>query len=246
MSNEMQDKIKIGVVEDERMMAEFIVTTLENLDYNPTKPASTFEAAIKMIEEEKPDIILLDIFLDSEKDGIDVAEVINKEYKLPFIFLTANATKETLERAKKVSPPAFLVKPFTNNDLYCAIEICLNNFVKPPASSPENSNFLMNDSIFIKDGYYFYKIKYNDIYYIESDHVYINIYTALKKLTIRASLGNFMENLNKDIFSRVHRSFIVNLNHIESITTDYVVVKGIKVPTSKKYKEEILMKFQII
>ena len=242
----MESKIKIGVVEDERMMSEFIINTLKNLDYSPTKAAASYEQAIKMIEDEKPDIVLLDIFLDSEKDGIDVAETINKEFKLPFIFLTANATKETLERAKKVSPPAFLVKPFTNNDLYCAIEICLNNFIKPPASSPESNNFLMNDSIFIKDGYYFYKIKYNDIFYIESDHVYINIYTASKKLTIRASLGNFMENLNQDIFSRVHRSYIVNLNHIESITTDYVVVKGQKIPTSKKYKDEILLKFQII
>lgn len=240
------NKIKIGVVEDERLMSEFIIDTLTNLGYAPTKAARSYQEAISMIESENPDIVLLDIYLDGEKDGVDVADTINKEFNLPFIFLTANASKETLERAKKVNPPSFLVKPFTNNDLYCAIEICLNNFSKAPAGRSEQNNFLMTDSIFIKDGYYFYKIKFSDIYYIESDHVYINIYTVTKKLTVRASLGNFMENLDKDIFCRVHRSYIVNLSHIESITTDYVMVKGNKIPTSKKYKDEILNRFQII
>ena len=62
----MENKIKIGVVEDEKMMSEFIINTLKNLDYSPTIAASSYSEAIKMIEEEKPDIVLLDIFLDGE------------------------------------------------------------------------------------------------------------------------------------------------------------------------------------
>jgi two-component system response regulator LytT len=241
----MNEKIKIGVVEDEEMMAKLICKTLENLGYTTTKPAESFERAIDMIEKEKPDIILLDIFLNGKKDGIELAEIINKKYKIPFIFLTSNTQKETLERAKTVNPPAYLVKPFNNEELYCAIEICFNNYSKSKLPAQQKSNYLINDSFFIKDGYHFIKVKYNDIYYVESDHVYIHIHTSAKKLTIRSSLGNFIENVNNDIFYRLHRSYLINMNHIDAINTDNVIVKGVKIPTTKHYHDELLSKLKI-
>ncbi|MCB9252509.1 MAG: response regulator [Flavobacteriales bacterium] len=240
------NNIKIGIVEDDLLMSQLISNTLINLGYNITSVASNYDDAIKMIENEKPDILLLDIYLEGDKSGIDVAETLNKKYNLPFIFLTANAGKETLEQAKKVNPPAFLVKPFNNNDLYASIEICLNNFLKPPVSRADNSEYFNKDFVFIKDGYYFYKIKFNDIYFIESDHVYINIFTNAKKMTVRSSLGHFLDNINKEAFVKVHRSYAVNLNHIDSISTDHLMIKGHKVPTSKKYREEVLARFQVI
>jgi len=242
----MNNKIKIGVVEDEPMMAELIRFTLGNFGYLTTEPACDFEKAVKMIETDKPDIILIDIYLDGKKDGIDLAEVINSKYKIPFILLTSHTSKEILERAKKVNPPAYLVKPFNNDELYCAIEICLNNFIKPLNPPEKTSNYILNDTFFIKNGYYFNKVKIDEIYYIESDHVYINVYTKSKKLTIRASLNTFIQSLNKDVFFRIHRSYAVNVNHIESINTDNVVVNGVKVPATKQYRNEILKKLHVI
>ena len=83
---------------------------------------------------------------------------------------------------------------------------------------------------FIFGIYHFIKVKYNDIYYVETDHVYIHIHTSAKKLTIRSSLGNFIENVNNDIFYRLHRSYLINMNHIDAINTDNVIVKGVKIP----------------
>jgi DNA-binding response OmpR family regulator len=72
-------------------------------------------------------MLLLDINLNDTKDGIDLAEKINELFQLPFIFLTANSDSATIERAKKVKPNAYLVKPFNKDELYAAIEIVFNN-----------------------------------------------------------------------------------------------------------------------
>lgn len=82
---------------------------------------------MEIIPRQKPDILLLDIQLSGNKDGIDVAEKVNKDFNIPFIFLTANSDVATVERAKNVSPHAYLVKPFRKNELFTSIELCLHN-----------------------------------------------------------------------------------------------------------------------
>jgi two-component system response regulator LytT len=124
------DKVKIGIVEDDEILSRNIHIILNELGYETTVPATNYEEALIMIETEKPDLVILDIQLDGEKDGIDVAEAININFKIPFIFLTSSSDKNTIERAKKVFPPTYLVKPFNRSDLYSSIEICLDNFSK--------------------------------------------------------------------------------------------------------------------
>ena len=105
--------LKIGVVEDELVIARTILTTLDELGYLHCGPSINYTEALEMLEHDKPDLLLLDIQLAGRKDGFDIAEHINERYKLPFIFLTANSDIETIDRAKKVKPHAYIVKPFT-------------------------------------------------------------------------------------------------------------------------------------
>jgi DNA-binding NarL/FixJ family response regulator len=120
-------KIKVGIVEDEMIIAETISLALKKLGYLPTKLAYSYESAISMLEEEHPEIVLLDINLNDELDGVDLAHYINANYSLPIIFLTANSDRNTIERSKQTRPNAFLVKPFSNEDLFSSIEIALFN-----------------------------------------------------------------------------------------------------------------------
>jgi DNA-binding NarL/FixJ family response regulator len=120
-------KNKVGIVEDEIIIAETISLVLKKLGYLPTKPAYSYESAISMLESEKPDIVLLDINLNDELDGVDLAHYININYSLPIIFLTANSDRNTIERSKQTRPNAFLVKPFSSEDLFSSIEIALFN-----------------------------------------------------------------------------------------------------------------------
>ena len=105
-------KIKIGIVEDEMLIALGISEALKELGYDVTEVANSYTEALEMIVNEKPDILLLDIQLSGHKDGIDLAWKIKNDFQIPFIFLTANADLATVERAKNVSPQAYLIKPF--------------------------------------------------------------------------------------------------------------------------------------
>lgn len=240
------DKVKIGIVEDDEIIARNIHIILNDLGYETTVPANNYEEAMEMIESEKPDLVMLDIQIDGEKDGIDVAEAINQKFKIPFIFLTSNSDKNTIERAKKVFPPAYLIKPFNKQDLYSAIEICLYNFSKETKPMEITNSYSHKDFLFIKDGYYFHKVKTDEIYYMESDHVYINIYTATKKITVRASLNTYIENFRSDIFFRPHRSYAININHIDTINSEFVLINGEKIPITKPKRDELMQKLHIV
>jgi DNA-binding NarL/FixJ family response regulator len=119
------NRTKVGIVEDEMIIADTICLALQKLNYAYCTPVNSYEKAVRMIEDEKPDIILLDINLNAELDGIDLAYYINAHYSLPIIYLTANSDKATIERCKVTLPNAFLIKPFSNDELFSAIEIAV-------------------------------------------------------------------------------------------------------------------------
>src|SRR5438045_190655 len=99
--------LKIGIVEDELIIARTILSTLDELGYLHCGPAISYTEALEMLDNNKPDLLLLDIQLSGKKDGIDVAETVNDVHRIPFIFLTANTDPETIDRAKRVNPHAY-------------------------------------------------------------------------------------------------------------------------------------------
>ncbi|PQJ09300.1 DNA-binding response regulator [Flavipsychrobacter stenotrophus] len=234
--------VKVGIVEDEMLIALSIRKALTELGYDTTDPAINYTEALAMIEREKPDILLLDIVLSGSNDGIDLAWKIKENYNIPFIFLTANSDAATVERAKKVSPPAYLVKPFNKDELYTSIEICLHNFSTITAKVPsiEKGNYFINDSLFIKQGQNFIKVRLDEIIFIESDKKYVYIHIEGKKLLVRETMQNYVDIIGSKHIMRVHRSFAINLNHIQSINTDTLIVGGHEVPIGKAYREELL------
>lgn len=116
-------KLKILIVEDEIVIAEDLKEVLESLNYQVVGIAIKYSEVFPLIEETEPNLILLDIILGGKKDGVDVAEKLNIEYKIPFVFMTSHADKATVDRAKKVTPLAYLVKPFNKEDIYTTIEM---------------------------------------------------------------------------------------------------------------------------
>lgn len=139
------ERIKVGIVEDEMIIADTICLALQNLNYDYCKPANSFEKAIQMIESEKPDIVLLDINLNARLDGIDLGHHINANYAIPIIYLTANSDKATIERCKETLPNAFLIKPFSNEELFSAIEIAMfSQSLKPSTSIISKDQALSN------------------------------------------------------------------------------------------------------
>jgi len=243
------NKIKIGVVEDEVIIADSICAVLRQLGYDTTEPATSYSEALDMIENERPDMMLLDINLAGNKDGIQLAADIKTRYDLPFIFLTANSDSATVERAKVVEPPAYLVKPFNKNELFTSIEICLSNYTRQKQKKvPEitdSTNFVINDAIFIKDGYSFVKVFFKDIYYLQSDHVYVKVITKDKEFLIRSSLQAYAENFDPQKFFRIGKSHIINVDHIQKMDGASVTIDGKVLPMAKQFKDELLKRLRL-
>lgn len=130
LTNTMSSECKILIVEDEPLIAEHIATYLNNSDFMVSGIAYDDEEARQLLRTSSPDAVILDINLDGETDGIQLAEFINKNYQLPFLFLTSYADRETLERAKKVEPWGYIVKPFNEKTLQATLEIAISNFAQ--------------------------------------------------------------------------------------------------------------------
>jgi len=234
--------IKIAIVEDEFLIAASLQSSLTSLGYQVIKPAGSFDEAVTILKTESPDLVFLDIQLKGEKDGVDLAFLINEKYKIPFIFLTANSDQLTVNRAKESHPSAFLIKPFQKQELFASIEVALFTFRNRLLADSKQTKIEPSDSLFIKDGYFFHKVRFDEILYLESDDVYVNVVTIEgKKILVRSSLKQyFSENFENRNFFRIGRSHIINLKHLDGIDPSYVLVKGQKLPLGRNYREELL------
>ncbi|MDN5309626.1 MAG: two-component system, response regulator PdtaR [Methanolobus sp.] len=119
-------KEKILVVEDERIVALDIKHSLESFGYVVPCMASTGEDAIQLAKRHKPDLVLMDIVLKGDIDGIEAATVIHSNYRIPVVYLTAYSDERTLQRAKMTEPFGHILKPFDNRELRTNIEIALH------------------------------------------------------------------------------------------------------------------------
>jgi len=122
----IMEDVNIMIVEDEVIVAKEIETSLKGMGYSVTSMVNTGEAAIEKAERESPDIILMDIQLNGQMDGIEAAEVIRSRFEVPIIFLTAYADEQKLSRAKPTLPFGYVLKPFRDHELKVAIEMALH------------------------------------------------------------------------------------------------------------------------
>ena len=117
---------RILVVEDDGVLALNLADTLDELGYTVAGTATRGEEAIDLARHLHPQLILMDVGLAGQIDGIAAAEAIRDEHDVPVVFLTSHADEDTLQRATHADPSAYLVKPFKAPDLRCVIEIALH------------------------------------------------------------------------------------------------------------------------
>lgn len=121
-------KARIMIVEDEWTVAEEIKMVLQSFEYTVTSMSSSGEEAIQNAEKDKPDLVLMDIVLEGEMDGIQAANEIRSRFNIPIIYLTAYTDEKILERASITVPFGYIVKPFVNEDLKISIEIAMYKY----------------------------------------------------------------------------------------------------------------------
>jgi DNA-binding LytR/AlgR family response regulator len=245
----MEEKVKILIVEDEVLIAESLKEIMESLGYEVIGIAIRAKQALEIIEQQMPDIAMLDISLKGQEDGIWLAEQIRAKYNFPYIFLTSFGNKSTVERAAKTQPYGYLMKPFEKVDIYTAIEVAITNFAIQQNRAEggeelekDESGVVIRDSIFIKDEYLFVKVRFDQITFVRSDGNYLEIHTKGKRHIVKNTLKKFATKLPEDQFMQIHRSYLINLGMIESFGANYLYIDGKEIPISATYKEELTKK----
>lgn len=246
----MEQPIRILIVEDNVIIADDMQSMLEEIGYEIVDNVIVYEQAVEVLKNKEVDLVLIDIILASDKTGIDLGKHIRENYNIPFIFVTSNSDRATVENAKTVKPNGYLVKPFEQQDLYTSIEIALSNFISVTRSvngetqEEEDDRLMANkvlkDSIFVKKQHLYYRIQFGDIQFIKADNVYLEVNTADKKFLVRSPLKDYLEKLPPQKFYRAHKSYIVNVDHIDAINSKDILINNTLIPISKEFKDFII------
>lgn len=225
----------ILIVEDEPIIAGFIRKTLLALGYGVAGHARSHREAVELLATVQVDLALVDIALGGKKDGIDVAHHMRSLGDTPFIFLTSYADPQTIDRAKPTRPAGYVVKPFNASDLYSSIELALSasqQGVEPAAA------------LFLPDGFGKVRVEFADVLFIESRRMYLDVHTTGRVYTQRIALSKFTESLPAQQFMRLHRSIVVNLQHITRWNRTSVWIGDRELPVGRTYQTEVFQALQ--
>ena len=247
------DKIHILIVEDDMIIGNHISIVLAQAGYEVMGIMPSGESALVQIEATPPDLILMDISLKGELDGIETAKYIKDNFGIPLIFLTANSDQSTFKRAKEARPLAFIAKPFNATSLVRAIELAALNLDEEPENIQEKKTsenistaLLLNDRIFVRNKNRMVKLYLKDIQYIEADRNYCKIYAPHREFLLSTPMKNLAEQLNAPSFQRIHRSYIINMEHIDELDEHFVFIGKTHLPISKSYKVALFQRLKLL
>ena len=236
----MKQPTKVFIVEDMAISRTYLEEMLFKNNYEIVGSSATAEKAWKEIQSIKVELILLDINLAGDRNGIWLAQKIRRYFNFPIIYLTAYGDQQTIKEVIETKPNGYLMKPYQEPNLIAAIEIALNNFDRDTSEIKSLNNLNPKDEfIFVKDRYNKVKLFLNAILFIKSEGNYIEINLEDKKHVVRSKLSVFKEQLPENIFYQTHQRFIINIDKVEVIGKDFFTIKEDKIPISQKYKTKL-------
>lgn len=242
------EKLKLLIVEDDPIIAADLERAMKKMGYEVLDAVESGEEALEVVAQDSPDLVLMDIQLEGDLDGIDTAHMISKQQAIPIIYLTSNTDERTFNRAKLTQPHGFLSKPFRLTDIKHSIDLAfLDENPSPEAiekNEKETRTVKIKESVFVKSRDHLVKIKLAEIMYIEADSCYCTIKTIDESHLIVSTLKKFSSSIENDSLIRIHRSYIVHLQHIDKIGDAYVMIDNKMIPIGRSFREAFFSKIQ--
>ena len=242
--------MNVLIVEDEALVALDLSQGLRKEGYHIVGTADNADDAKELFLQNEVDIILMDVKIMGEKDGIDTATELLRLKQVPIIYLTAFTDATTISRIKSTFPAAFLSKPYNITNVRIAIDLAINNLAiaRQPAgegkvvamdksASKQDVVLQMDDVLFVKFNYRFIKVRISELLYVEADNNYINLVTNTRKIALRLSLNQWLDKVNHKSIVRIHRSYAVNMDSIHSFSDQSVFIDKMELPLGKNYRE---------
>lgn len=240
-------EMKILIVEDDFSLALDVEMYLKYLGYSDISIIDNGRGALRLVNSENGDIdlVILDVNLNDDFTGIDVAnKIIDKN--IPIIFITILKDEKTFQEAMLTRPSGFLIKPFDKITLQSCIDRVFE--LKEKQSQEENlKSCLLEDSFFIKQNDILKRIEFDDILWIEADGNYIELHVVDKRYATKMSLTKVQQKINAPYFVRAHKKFLVNLRKVESINANsQLIINGRVIPIGSKFKTDLLKKIDSV
>jgi len=241
----MEDKYRVLVIEDDAAISNVVELNLR-LDGYEVFLASDGEAGLRMVEEVQPDLVILDVMMP-KVDGWEVLMRLREKPEtrdLPVIMLTAMGDEQSKVMGLRGGADDYVAKPFSPLELTARVKVILDRVGKAQrageAASGETQ--LKLDQIPVQKGDTIMLIPMEEIYYIDTKYEYANIHTYSDSYLTTYSLSELERTLDRNVFFRTHRSFIVNLKKVKEIirlSRNSLIValsdeKGSRVPVSRR------------
>ena len=265
--------LKILIVENEILVSKELTSYLVHQKYQVSGAARTGEQALELVKEENPDIIIMDIDLDGELDGIQTATIIHETLIIPIIYLTDIKDEQTFNRASETLPATFLTKPFKNLDVRNAIEMAmrtLSSLLEKQAKDINisfeldlkgqkkdvNEFYTLDDRVFIKNEEGAYeRIKLDEIVYIQAEGQWLTINSIYGERKIKLGLSRFLELVKDCPIFRIHKKTALNAKYVDILSKSEVKVEyrnGLNkliqesFPIGSTYKDDVLNNFRVM
>ncbi|MBU2915138.1 LytR/AlgR family response regulator transcription factor [Reichenbachiella agariperforans] len=233
----MLKKLTCVAIDDEFIALKIITSLIDQTGFLTL--LGSYQSAVEgtnAIIELEPDIVFLDVQMP-EISGLDIIKSLNKK---PEIILITSQVKYAVE-AFEFNVTDYLVKPIESYARFMnAVTKAKDNIAL------KEKNVTGSDAVFMKIDFLLTKVQFESILYVEGYGDYIKVHTADKTHVVYYKLSSIEDKLPKDLFMRVHRSYLVQINKIDNIDQNSLVIGDNVVPVSAKYKPELLNKIEML
>lgn len=235
---------RILVVEDEIAIAMDIEMRLQRLGFVVTGTALDARETMQHIIESPPDLVLLDVRLGEENDGIHVSKWL-KEKGFPVVFLTAFTDRSTFTEALATEPLGYVTKPFRDDDLQRTIMIALQRH-EQERRHVDTFSTAAPGTFFVREKGQLFPLSCDDLLWLEALDNYTKLYTSEKTYTIKAFLKDIERKLPPQQFLRVHRSFIIPVARISRIEENTLYIGRQAIPIGRQYREALMLRVRVL
>ena len=231
-------KLKCVTIDDEPLARECIANYVREIDFlQLTGMGNNPIDLTRLLDEQEIDLI----FLDIQMPVINGIEFLKMTPNPPMVIITTAYPSYALE-GFQLDVLDYLVKPITFNRFFKAVSKAkdYHHLLVKSSSADRSKSNLSADYFFIKCDYKYERIYFDEILYIEAMQNYVTIYTTRGKYITLLYLKNVEENLNKQSFVRVHKSYIVSIQKIEAIENNEIIIQSFRIPVSRNYRDQVM------
>lgn len=221
-------EIRTLIVEDEVIIAESIKIHLTEIGFENIRMAHDRQSAELLIDNWNPEIVLLDIHMEKEDDGIYLGMLLQKRH-INYMYITANTDNITTKKILGTKPVGFISKPIRFNEFKIHISMLVNLY------QPKNEVKILE----LTNGSEKIQFKENELKYLRSNGNYIEVYLDSSRMVIRNTLDNCLLEIDSQQVIRVHRSYAVSTDRIQKISNHQIFLQDIQIPVSRLYLPKV-------